>query len=564
MSISDAFRLHEDIKNAQREEPALKNQWENERRGVLLEQIRKRAGEGGEEYAPALSLAKNMRSNSVAGAWDTLAIELARIEDKECAQAALQEGQLVRVEVWRAMEGDKDVISQLVPLGNRFLAVYSEGIMDFRRMLGTMVAYMGPLRLDGEMGDHVVNMARFGSGADDWMVRIVIGELYLERGLFEEALGICERMIRFKGNDRARMLGSTLIEQTLNSVLGHLHRCEEPGHVDYMVGRGMPISPRCRDDKYLKRLKRRCLSLLRRRARSLGLRIKPDPKENNTLRKASDFAQDVQARRQVHKAEDIVAHIRERYPESYAFLGLASQRTVRNMAKKQVFLFQNISTQIEIQRIAKARNMDSDSRTALDWLEPMLKFRKARKMGDGEGAMKKWKEGMRGDQLWDFLFEMDVYLRLVRVGADVKADIKIPKIGEEGMAEIDLMVDGCLAEVFAPLDNEVFVDSHVTSIEDPGTRLMDDVLGKRQLRHVDKRMAMMIVKCSGGDYGNVLALGTKLKLQLRAAAQPGAVFFVSQNDDRYNVTCLVNPKAAARIPKQTIRTVQEALALDML
>lgn len=562
MSFSDAFRLHEDIKNAQREEPALKNQLENGRRGTVLEHIRKRASEGGEEYALVLQLAENMRPNSVAEAWDTLGFELARLEDKEGAHVAFQEGQLVRVEVWRGMGADKDVILQLVPLGNRFLAVYSGGLTDFRRMLGLMAAYMKPLRLDTDMADHVVNMARFGSGVDDWMTQTVIGELYLERGLFEETLGMCERMIRFKGHDRARMMGSTLIEQVLNSVLGHLHRCEEPGHVDYMVGRGMPVSAMCKDGKHLERLKLRCLALLKRRARSLGLRIRPDPKENNTLRKASDYAQDIRARRQIHRTGVIVGHIREHYPESYAFLGLDSQRAVAKMAKNQVLLFQNVSAQIEIQRIARDRNEGSPASAALDWLEPMLKYGKAHKMGGG--AIKKWKKGMRGDQLWDYLFEMDVYLRLVRAKAKVVADVKIPKIGEEGEVEIDLKIDGCLAEVYSPLDNEIFVDSHVTSIEDPGTRLMDDVLGKRQMKHVGKRMAMMIVKCSGGDYSNVLALRTKLKLQLRAAAQPGAIFFVNHDGDRYNAACIVNPKAAARIPKQTIRVIQKALALEAL
>lgn len=565
MSISEMLWTRENLKNAQREDPLLGSPVGATRRRAVLGQINAELeGRGRAEHAHAIELTRSMTPSSVAEAWDGLYAELLRLGEEAMAEAAANEARGARAEAWQSMRNDGDIISQVVPMGEQFIASHASSVNRYRQKVATMAGFLRPFRLGREMEDHVVNMARFGSLADDWMTRVIIDELYLERGMYEEVCGICERILGFEGYDRHRMMASTLVEDILSALLGHLERCEEPGYADHLASRGMPVSPRCGDKERLEGLKKACLDLLVRRAESLGLEIRPSGRESGLLRKASDYALKVSARRTIRPAGEIVEYARANYPESYAFLRLGGARAAGRMAKSWTQLAENISVQMELERIARIQNVDPPTNNALEALEPMLRFMRDRDVKVKDGTLKKWRKGMLGDQLWDYVFEMDVYLRLVRANAGVEADVEIPKVDGKGKAEIDLRVDGCLAEVYAPLDKEILVHRHATRIEDPGAGLVDAVLKKGQLGHVGKNRTVVIAKCSGGDFGNIGAVRDRMEARLAGAAQPGAVFFVRDGAGSYAVECLVNRNAAEAVPEETLQKIHRALELESL
>lgn len=551
MSFLEEFRLREDVRSAQRAEPALRDRRENERRGETLERIRRRAAERGAEYARAQALAGAMAPNSVPWAWDALGAELAGLGDGELAGAALEEGMRAREEVWRGMRGDADVVAQVMPLAKQFRDAYAEALSDYRRMLGAMAAHMGPLGLGAEMLDHVVNMARFGSGADDWMVRTVIAELYLGRGLFGEACDMCERMIQFEGHDMARMAGSTLIERVLGSVLGRLRAREEPGRAEGMAAAGLPASPGFGERGHTEALAQRCLGLLERRAACLGLEIRPDPAEGDLLRRASDFARAVQERRRARGVGEVAAHILGRYPESCAFLGLQDAAEVERLVTADAPLVRGVREQMDAHRTAEIRNVECPAVTALDWLEPMIRLVRGDGLEIKAATRKRWSEEARSGSPWECVFEADLFLRLLRAGAEVETDVAVP--GTAGGDVADMRVDGCLAEVCSLPEG---------GAGDPGQRLVRDALGAARLGGARGDSTVVIARCSGADLGAAMAHRNGLAERLGAAAQPGAVLFVSRYGRRYGAECVVNPRAAARVPERAMRSVREALALE--
>lgn len=329
-----------------------------------------------------------------------------------------------------------------------------------------------------------------------------------------------------------------------------------------MAGGCRSPPPRCKEGAYREGLKLRCLRLLVRRTRSLGLRTRPDKKENNLLRKASDFALDVRTRRQVRRPGEIAAHVKSRYRESHEFLEMGSPGKVEEMVMSQAPLAMSVSSQMNSLDIANACGVECSARCVLDLLEPMLRFRKGKGLEIRKGVLNKWRNGMRGDQMREFIFEMDLYLRFARIGADVEADVRPG--GKKGGGEVDLRVSGCLVEAYSPLDKEIFVHGHVSTIANPGERLMDSVAEKRQVKRAGQGKIVVVVDCSEGDYVNVAVLRTKVKLLLRAERQPGAAFFVHNDGKSQHVECLVNSKSVAKIPKQTIWEIKRALELTSL
>lgn len=295
--MDEALRNRANLKNAQREDPLLGGAVGGARRRAVLGRLAAELeGRGGPERAHALELARAIRPNSVAEAWDGLHVELMRLGEGAMAEAAAGEAREARAEAWRSMRGDADVISQVALMGEQSVSSHASCVNAYRQKLAAMAACSGPLRPGREMEDHVVDMARFGSAAEDWMTMAVIDELYLERGLYEEACAVCERMLGFEGHDRHRMMASTLVEDALGALLAHLERCEDPAYVERMIEGGTPISPRCREGEHLEGLALRCLGLLERRAGDLGLEAGPGAAEGGPLRRAMDYALRVRAR----------------------------------------------------------------------------------------------------------------------------------------------------------------------------------------------------------------------------------------------------------------------------
>jgi len=562
--ISEAVRRSEDIKNAGREEPLLGSPGGNARRGAVLAQVgAELEGRNGPEYAHAAGLVRAMRPNSVAEAWDGLHLELERLKEPALAEAVAMECRQARGEAWQSMKSDGDVISQLVPMGEQFASSHASSVSRYRQKIASMAAHTRPFRLGPEMEDHVVDMARFGSMADDWMTRVVIDELYLTRGMYGEVVSICGRILGFRGHDRHKMMASTLVEDMLGALLAHLERCESAGYVDGMASRGMPISPRCKEKGHREGLALECLRALERRAEILGLEIRPRAAGGSVLRRASDYALKVRARITIPGAGEIVRHVRENYPESYAFLGLDDPGVAERAAKGQVPLVEGIPAQAGTAHTAGAQGGRRPASEALEALERMLRFKRESGTGVRPGTLQRWRAEILGEQLRACLFEMGVYLRLVRAGAEVETDAGAPAGRGDG-AGAGLRVDGCMAGVYTPLDRGVLAHGRAARIENPDDALVDRVVMDAQTRDMGGNRAVAIVNCPGGELGNAEALRERMEARLVGASQPGAVFLVRNGSGPRAVACLVNSGAAAAVPEETLRTIQGALELESL
>jgi len=155
------------------------------------------------------------------------------------------------------------------------------------------------------------------------------------------------------------------------------------------------------------------------------------------------------------------------------------------------------------------------------------------------------------------------------IGGDVPAHLygrrQVEADKRVGKKEVDLVFDGCLDEIYSPLESEVLVPRHAVTVEDPGTHFMGQVLSKGQLGAVGKREAVMIVEWPPGMYPNVEVLGKKMAGQLGKSGQPGGVFAVrSDGSPRRTYPFLANPGATTPVSKSAVALVRRALEAEFL
>jgi len=531
--MADGKYVSVDCLYAAEREPLLRDHPRNARRRANLDRIRGQLRSNGGAGAPGiLEFLDYMAPDAALTAWEMLYNKLEKA-GSPLAQLAASEYRLTRSEIWGAMKTGADMIPHLTTVCRAFDERRHDALGKMRTELYTALSSAKSLKPGPEMQAYVANFARFGSRADDEMTLLIVDELYVRRGLLGEACGICEEILEFEGLDRDRMVASRLFEGIMIKVLGGLESRSK---------KDRELAPKCRE-------------LLERRSDLLGLKIRPNPDENNELRALSGFVSDISARRRIYPAEEIGRHIAENYPWSHAFLELESASNLRDMVGSASPLAANLSAHIGAQRAAAARSLPYGGGSALMRLEPMggpLKRAAPRK-----AVLDKWRDGIRGRQLWEYLFEMEMYLRLVQAGAGVEPDVKV------GSKVVDLEFNGCYAEVYSPLESEVLVPEHVVTVKNPGEYFMGNVLSKGQLVEVGNHETLMVVECPIGLYSNVADLGQRMQGLLGESGQPGGVFFVpSVSSTRRTYTFLANPAATTPVSESAIALMKGALEAE--
>ncbi|MDD9808583.1 MAG: hypothetical protein OXU25_01965 [Thaumarchaeota archaeon] len=517
-------------------EPLLRDHPKNARRRAALDHIRDLLkSKEGEGHAGLLEFVECMEPDSALGAWERLYHRTKEVDPSIASLVAL-EYRAARSAVWRAMKTGADVIPHLTPICAGFDDKRREALGNMRsELLGALGSLNKSVSLDGKMRDYVANLARFGSRADDEMTLLIVDELYIRRGLLEEACKICEKILEFKGFDRDRMAASTLVEDIMVRVLAGLED----------------------RSRHNRKVAETCGSILRSRSSGLGLGIRPDSGDHNALRALSEFAFDIAARRRILPAEDIGLHIRKRYPKSHEFLELSNASNLQKMVERGFPLAANLSVSMDSQRLAADRGVPYKPLNALTILEPMLGALYG--IEASLPPLKKWRAGMRGEQLWEHLFEMEMYLRLRLASPDAAVSLDKKACGRE----VDLEVNGCYAEVYSPREGEILVDGHFVTIEDSGRDFFRQVLSKRQLASVGERETVMIVECPPGTYMSVTSPGKKALELLKKARQPGAVLFVRKDRSAQRAyTFLPNPNAVTPVSEPTIKILEGALELE--
>ena len=282
---SHGERLWVSLEELESGEPLLEGCKGNERRAGVIKRARDELAEGGRRedarYARAFELLDMLTPTSSYGTWCRLHNELARLKSN-AAHLVWPECELVRMDTLQAIKSGAELAPRLHEECSRFVEDGWSRLSDFELYLENMMRHVGAGAKGGEaVRKYIVDMARFGSGADDGLVLRVILATYVEQGLYREACAVCEDILGFDGDDRARMLGSTLVESVIDGLLARLSASYNPRHDDTLV--------------------QKCIDLLKRRAGHLAT-IR-DTGEGTMLHQASQLARDIRARRRPRTPE---------------------------------------------------------------------------------------------------------------------------------------------------------------------------------------------------------------------------------------------------------------------
>ncbi|MDD9814016.1 MAG: hypothetical protein OXU86_05070 [Thaumarchaeota archaeon] len=379
------------------------------------------------------------------------------------------------------------------------------------------------------MRDYIVDSARFGSGADDAVPLCLLRCLYSERGLYSEALDVCEGLVGLGGADAQRMAASPLIENAVGDILAGARR----------AGGGVAES-----------IAARCLRLLRRRSESLGLGLERRKYAGSALRQAAELAQDIAARRRMYGQERLERHIRRRYPLSHGFLNVGED--IAHMVENYSDIAFHVSTQVHIQELADTSRKRYCPDGALEELEETLGFLRSKSVPI-DRISRDWRNGMKSLQLWDMLFEMGVYAHLVAHVGNVALHPKI-----SGGKRADFEVANHYIEAYSPLDTLVAAPGNVIVDPRAESKVCCNVMGKPQIDHFGQRRSILAVECQALDFGSETFRGL-LRRRLRRRPQLGGLLLASRHRSCYYTAFLENEGASIPLDGPTVRRICGAL-----
>jgi len=526
-------RLWVSLEEIESGEPLLEGCAGNDRRAGVIKRARAELAEGGlrgdTRYARAFELLDMLTPTSNHATWCKLRDELARLSS-DVVRLVGPECELVRMDTLRGIKSGDELASRLHAECSRFVEGSWSSQFDFGRYLEDMMRHVSSGAKGGDaVRRYIVDMARFGSGVDDGMILQVILAVYVEARLYMEACAVCEGILGFEGDDRVRMLGSTLVEGVIDGILVRLSGSYDPR----------------RDD----RLVQTCVELLKRRARHLNMR--QDAGQGTLLKQASRLATNIRARRRLRTAEEIDEWISGRYPLSHRFLNLG-RGTISGMLKSSARLVENASVIMECQDLAKARHMQCSQEGALDEIEGMI--RKMHEIGiKTDQAFKKWKEAMRGKPLWSTLPEIRIYLRLRIAGHDVGVHAPL-----DGGGNIDLRLRDCDIEVLSPDDGTLLLSRQQVDDAKIAMRALGKAMGKSQLDSVEGRTAVVAMDCSHFAFNNPELRGL-LAAKIAERPQLAGVFLILFRGDHYESDFVKNPAAARPVQDATVAMIAGAL-----
>jgi len=524
-----------DLALAAKREPLLRGHQGNARRLESLDAIR--AGlqaKKGNAHAGLLDFVGSMGPDSALAAWERLYYVL-RETDPPLARIAALEYRLTRPEIWGAMRTGADMIPHLSSICDRCGGRRLAALGEMRDELAATLSHVAKsVRPGPEMHDYIVNMARFDSMAGGEMAGMIVDELYIRRGLLGEACDICDAILRFDIPDRDMAASSTMVEDTVLNVLGCLDGHDEAHRV---------LASRCRE-------------ILELRSNLLGLGTRPDPGDANTLRALSTLATSISLRKRLYPAKELGMYIGAHYPKSHKFLGLGKETILKRMVEIQSPLAFNASVHIDSQKVDTAYKMTRTDTSALAHLEMMLEG--LDRTDASHSALKRWIHGMRGAQLWEGLFEMEVYLRLFGVGASVTLGRKV------GGGEVDVEFDGCYADAYSPLEARILDPGSVGTLMGQATGLVRRAQSKQCLQLVGEHETMMIIECPPSTYTGVAHYEDDVRNMLGQSAQPGGALFVkSTRNPRRDRMFVPNPAAVAPVSDKARDIAGRAMDLDL-
>ncbi|MDD9808820.1 MAG: hypothetical protein OXU25_03170 [Thaumarchaeota archaeon] len=517
-----------------------------------LDDVRAALDKKGKLTPALLSYLEGMRGDPPVESWDRLCFELSAIREAGLAAAIARVCRDKRTEAWAKIDGDDGLLSHILPMCAQFGLSSDDSVESIRFKLASMSDTVSDgVRPAERMRAFMANMARFGSMADDRMIRAIAEEVYVRRGHLGRLCDICGDMLRFTGSDRNRLAASTLVEDIIGAVLAELHRMHGRAHAHSTDADIFPLviyigehSP----DKLLDR----CVDLLARRARLLRLAVPRAPRGRVGIIWASALAHRISVRAQESCPEEIVLHARRHHPRAYRFLGLNRARAASRLEEGGALLAENASTAIARLRLAGVRDALPTGQDALGLLEAMLGCMEGEGTGAGPAVMKKWRSGMLGQRLWGSLLEMEMHLRLRIAGAGVLA---VAAPFGHGVA---MEADGCRVEAYSPLDG-CPPEGGRAGKASPGA---EDMFGRARPGGETGR-TIVAVDCTMGAPVDLEDTANMLVPALGSGAQPGALCLVRREWGRHEHALLKNPRSAQQIPDSAAGLIARALEIDL-
>lgn len=505
-----------------------------------------------DKLTPALlSYLEGMRDDSPVESWDRLCFELSALGEPNLAGGIARICRDKRTEAWSGIDGDDGLLSHIAPMCAQFGYSGDDATESLRFKLASVSDTVSDgVRPAEKMRAFMVNMARFGSTADDRMIRAVAEEVYVRRGHLVRLCDICGDILRFSGRDRGRLMSSTLVEDIVGAVLAELPRMHGRAHAS-SVARGLfPLIPYIGEhspDEVLGR----CKELLACRAKSFRLAVPRAPRGRIGIVWASALAHRISARAQESSPDEIVRHARRHHPRSYMFLGLNRARATSRLAERGAPMVENASSAIALRGLAGVRDPLPVGQDALGLLDAMLGHMGRLGIAASPAATKRWRSGMLGTRLWGSLLEMEMHLRLGMAGAGARA---VPAPGGRG---IPLELGACRVEAYSPLDGEPPGDGHAG---DPGHDSAGDMFGRTRPAGEAGR-TVVVVDCTMGAPADPEDMESMLAPALDSDMQPGALCLVRREWGRHEHTLLKSRRSA--IPDPAARAIGRALDMDL-
>lgn len=495
-----------------------------------------------------------MRPDSPLEMWEGLFFELHSIEEHKLAERIADVCKEIRTNAWKKIVDDEGILLHLRPMLSQFTYASGDAAESLRFKIASMSGTIRSTLVPGKkVRALVVDMARFGSLADDRMIRMAVEELYVRRDHLWEACGICEDIVKFSGRDKNRMLASTLVDEIVGDVLAELQRLRSRDYA-FSVDRGLLPLLASPADGSRDRLLERLVQLLVRRASPLDLAVTHSPRGGARLFWASALAHRVSAHTRWFEPGVIARHAERRHRRSFAFLDLGRATAVSRLEAHGHALVENASSAIALRRLAGVRAPLPSGQDALGILDGLLGNMELHGIDAGPEAMAKWRVGMLGPRLWASLLEMEAHLRLRVAGARA-----LPVPGGRGVA---LELDGLRVGAYSPLDGQPPEHDRATRAGDAGNRAAGGVFGQAAPAGKARR-AVVIVDCTVGAPAGLDALAGVLAPDFSMAEQLDALCLVRREHGRREHLLVKNPYRAEQFPDSVADPVMRALGLDI-
>jgi len=513
-------------------EPLLENCAGNERRAMIIQRARDDlAGRGcwdDASYARAIELLDMLTPTSGHAAWCKLRDELVRLGDGT-ARLVGPECELVKSDTLRGISRDSELVPKLREECSQFLRDHWSRLSDFERSLeGMMRDVDGRAKGGARTRECIVDMARFGSGADDMLVLRVILAVYVESGMYAEACAACEDILGFDGEDKNRMVASTLVERVVDNILLRLSEAPAKDPDGTLV--------------------RRCVGILKRRSDDLGLNRVPG--RETDVRGASRLASSIIARRRLKTAEEVDTWIRVRYPLSYEFLNLGDM--AGRLLETGPRLVEHVSAYMRHEELVEAGRRSHRPKGALDELERLLQLARERGLDRGRG-FKEWGGAMGRGAPWGAISKARICLRLSLEGTG--AELRPPT---DNGASADLRMGGCHLKVLALGEATPSASRQRVGGADLASSELERVLDGSRPDSAGDRTEALIMDCPPAAFDSPW-LRRLVSSKIVGVPRLAGAFLVMFRGGRYRSTLVKNPAAARPITRETADAVVEAL-----